>query len=505
MTRSLLLLVAGLSLAGRAEAREHNRLVDSIRRQASCATACVTAVVTDDAAVARVAGEARSDAGREDLAFVETDAWLHGAATIAALPGDGAVVTLVLYDAGSAVVAKVPVTFYKTPSDVELVVGASVSDKRDVEVLAAAVYPAEKGYDVAFDLAGADVVDVAYATLVVDEKTSAEVGWDDVGGVWVAELGLAHEGALDVTVEALDADGKALDSATTELAEPWGDGGEGVSALPIDTGTHLALLGHTIGDSYADGHVRDRLVVVSEGWGSDDTVPDEAEVELDGGDTLWLPAHSYHRGGGTDFMVEDFRFVVGTARLVVDGDVVFDGLDEADVGVPLCSKGTCVLITEDDAGGLDLAVTATRADAADLPAAAKVSTTFFGPKGELLGSASAEIAFSDEVAAVFATDVGFAGDPVGVDLALAVTLRGGRGKGILAKGRAYASLTRQGDGGLGISGADAQAVESRGELVTGLGAVGSDDAPPAVVFAVSGNGSGTKNATTTTSARPRLL
>ena len=61
-----------------------------------------TTVSGDSGTVAAVIAEIESDTGEEELPLVESDAWLNGAATIAALPAADAGLTVTLYDSASA-------------------------------------------------------------------------------------------------------------------------------------------------------------------------------------------------------------------------------------------------------------------------------------------------------------------------------------------------------------------------------------------------------------------
>jgi len=131
--------------------------------------------VEDQDEVAAVTATISSEAGDEDLTFVESDAWLHGAAALSALPSEKATLSLTLYDTGSGTLISFSgarldggsITFTADAvltCDTSSKLGfSSEQPKVDVEVLAAQLYPAEKGYDLAVDLTGADTYAVAYA------------------------------------------------------------------------------------------------------------------------------------------------------------------------------------------------------------------------------------------------------------------------------------------------------------------------------------------------------
>lgn len=168
-----------------------------------------------------------SGAGDETIPLVESDAWLHGAASLSALPKTDATLTLTLYDNASASLMSFSGTL-GTDGAVSLLADAvkdtggctsksgctdTTVEVVDIEVLAGEVFAASGGYELTVDLAGADTYDVAYATFIVTESTEvttcnaekvctttgsststkAEVGWDAIGAVWEGDLaGVRH-------------------------------------------------------------------------------------------------------------------------------------------------------------------------------------------------------------------------------------------------------------------------------------------------------------------------
>jgi uncharacterized membrane protein len=134
-------------------------------------------VTSGDAPVASVGAELTSEAGTEDLTLIESNATLHGAATITALPATDADLTVTLYDKGSAAL----MSFSGTLGADGSVTLAADNAKYDIELLAAEVFTAEKGYDVGVDLAGADTYAVAYATVTVTEGGAVCLAKDEKG------------------------------------------------------------------------------------------------------------------------------------------------------------------------------------------------------------------------------------------------------------------------------------------------------------------------------------
>ncbi|MDP2316955.1 MAG: hypothetical protein Q8P41_28945 [Pseudomonadota bacterium] len=519
-------------------------------------------VVVGEAApgtVASVTADVSSDGGRETLTLTEFDAWLHGAATLPALPAGNAELALTLYDGASAslmsfsgtLAADGSVTLKADPSTdtsgCTSRLGCTVTEARDIELLAADVFAASSGYDVAIDLAGADAYDVAYAALRVtpcdlnadtgiclyngQKVTTAEVGWDTIGTVWEADLALEHDGPVDLKVKVRAEDGPT-ESLKSSLGLPWIDGGDGVATLAADADP-LTTLGLLYGREGARVQtVRSaQLAVVSEGW-TLDTAPTHAEVELTNGETITIPANSYQRRKRPDMLTAEWDELLDESlsslsdnplfRLVIDGSTMtIDGgsVTLADLSSPLCAEGTCVTLVEDETGSYGLSVTQYRWDTAFVAGEVDVSLALLDADGAELIAAESVVTFDDaDVTVVFANDVSFSGDPLHAALSGRVNLLGaadGHGtQDTLASGRFFSTVTRDGEGDLGLSGVGVDDVASMpatsfAVLLGGeRSSCGDDDggflAPPPLA-AVFGNGSGTKNATTTTSTRPELL
>lgn len=324
-----------------------------------------TELVPDSDAAASVSAEIKSDAGSEDVDLVETDAWLHGAAAIPSLPSADAAIALTLYDAASAELATYSGTL-GTDGSVSLRRGAGFCscdpgyagscDKGevciDVEVLAAELFAASKGYELGIDLNGADTYTVAYATVVVTEgktvTTKAEVGWEDIGSVWEGELGLDHEGLIDVKTRSYDRDGTKVEREKVTLGSAWDDGGYGVSTLAIDPTTSLAITRRE-GVNGVRVIVQSALVVASTGWTVGATMPASASVELTGGETLSIPVNSYQVAAGPVFAklgdAVYYDITVDGGSTVLGERATFDALSS-----PVCADGFCVTLEDGEDG-----------------------------------------------------------------------------------------------------------------------------------------------------------
>lgn len=453
----------------------------------------------DDVELASVTVRVQSDAGEEDVSLVESDASLHGAATIAALPALNAALTFTVYDRANTALMSYSGTL-GADGTVTLTAGATLganpdcasrtgcpadeTREADVELVAAEVFAASEGYDVSFDLAGADTHGIAYAEIVVSEPsdgdsacssrvcdpagepvtTLAEVYWDEIGTVWEGAPTLGHEGLVELKVTTWDTEGRKLEKGSARLGLPWLDGGAGVNTLATDEDplTTIALVGGA------------GLVVVSEGWTLGDAIPTHAEVELTGGETITIPANSYQRlRKRPELLFQAWDTIIDDHLLRGSGGGYRTYLKLARNGspeplmvpdVPQCTNGFCMTASELDEGGYQLSVTAYGGDASALPDDVEITATLLDESGEELAVETVLIALDDEVTAVFAHDVRFVKDPVGLDVSGKVKLLGeatrkGR-RDTLAKGRFYGSVSRDGDGDVALAGIDKDRVSA---------------------------------------------
>ncbi|MDP2313851.1 MAG: hypothetical protein Q8P41_13165 [Pseudomonadota bacterium] len=540
------------------DAHAMDTIVKVGRRKTSVARCFLTTGSSVDRTLGSITADVRSDAGSETVDLAESDAWLHGSATLPALPRTDADLVFTVYDAGNAAL----ITFSGTLGADGTVSIADVSTDAtdtceartgcgdtsvvsvDLEVLAAEAFanPAG-GYALSFDLGGADTYAVAYADVRVDEgdaittctrlgctttgtvvTTTAEVAWDDVGAVWAADLALVHEGVLDVDTTLYDTSGARLETPSVTLASPWIDAGYGVNALATDGDPLTSVALHRGGgvvtkmkDKIAAGDV---LSVFSDGWTLGDTLPAFAVIELEEGDTLTIPANSYQvatsAGVAPGSLGEE-----AYAQVWIDtgGDPYPVSVDLSELGVPVCAQGMCVAIDAAEGGGYDLAVTAYSDDASTLPAGADIVVALYDEAGTKRASDAVSLTFSDEVAVLFATAVSFSADPLGVGLGGSVSLLDApdaKGKQkTLSKGDFSGGISRDGDGDLGLGAIDRHDVESKGDILIGGEPIdfeltdtdgdGEIEAPPAILLMTTGNGKGTRAVATGSNGKPGLL
>ena len=584
--RSVLCVLA-LLVAMPAEAGGSGRLSVRINTDALLnemeRSARVIAVVREDSAtnqVERVEFSVKSDAGSADVTAVESNAYLHGAATLAALPkATPATLTVVLHDSASA-----PLTSFSGTLGTDGTVVLTADDTKDpsggtdcasktgcpddtsdtsatapdIEVLAAEVFAAAGGYELGLDLAGADTYEVAYAEVTVVESdevttcskatglctttgststTTAEVGWDAIGAVWEAELTVEPEGVIDVKVKAFDANGRvinSLENIRSSLGAPWLDGGEGVNVLATDedplTGVGLMRRALSPGtQSVFTQGVGWAMVVNSGGWTST-TVPVDAKVELTDGDTITIPVNSYQRLSGDRqaffdiFNDVEIQWRLGVGTVQVTGQIQNNGNlslyagSGSDLTTPQCSNGICVALIENSDGDYELAVSEYGSDATKLPDDLELTVTITDGSGEKDDFKTETVEFDDDITAVFANEISFSEDPIGLDLSGEVNLLGAadsKGKQkTLAKGKFYGSFSRDGDGDLNLAGADKNNVDAKGDILIGGEPIdfelttddnGDGVLNPPPLTPVFGNGSGTKNSASQNSGKPELL
>lgn len=510
-----LLLAGGLLLPARAEAL--NIFVAKLDFQTTSEDLQTFQVTLDGGEQGATAVEVRvsSDGGSEDLELTESNAWLHGSVTLAALPAKDTTLTLTLLDEVSAswmtfsgtLTAEGVVTF-----DAGKASGGCVSDSKagctaeepDVEVLASALYPSGKGYVLSLDLAGADTYAVAYAVVAVTGGEKAEVGFDAVGSVWTAEATLAHTGVIDVKAKARDEAGRTLANVHAELEEPWADDGAGVVVLSAGKGTGLAI--SRWDDDYKGTTPwswtgsREMVTVVSDGW-TTTSYPTHAEVELGGSATATIPANSYHRhgiSGGNLQITDNARFSITDSSISISGgNLNFKPQSPTDLGSSQCSSGYCVAIVEAEKG-YELSVSTYGTTPAKLPAKQDFDLVLYDKSGAKVASERAAVTFDPAVTAVFVSAVDVSGDPIGADASGSVRLlapstkKGKSGvQDVLTSGSFFGSLSRDQDGDLGLGGYgtdEAATAESTASIDLGepvlCGGAGCDGdwTPPVVLF-----------------------
>ena len=520
-----LALFVGLPLVGGADAQaafiRRSAIKTITNANGSVSNRVVT--VTSGTTVSSVSAQLESDAGDQDVTLVESDAWLHGAATIKVLPKTDAKLTLTLYDKANATLGEYTGTL-ATDGTVTL---TGEGKTLDVDVLAAEVFGASGAYELGIDLAGADTYDVAYATLVLTEgktDTKATVDWDDVGAIWEGELSEAPIGQVTVKATTYDSKKKKLDSAKVEVSEPWADGGAGLPALPTDDDPLTSLTVREVKE-LADilkadyGIEPAALTVVSQGWNTGDTLPVDASVELTGGKTLTVPVNSVQRAG-TGALSAKFGEVIdawftkgggdltvlleaGDKSLVIDSSGSISGSDyvtERSLSFGAVGSGAGVLVTGGAYGDWDVSTTVFATTEAGLSTSLPVTVTLLDEKGNTVYAEKVTPTFEDELAVVFCYAVSFSEDPIGLDLSGKVSLLGEANKKgkqeTLSKGKFYGSVTRNDDGALGLAGADKDAVSPRGDILIGGEPIGFEltdsnkdgviTTPPVVVMMVAG-------------------
>lgn len=492
-----------------------------------------------DATVARVAAEL----DRASVPLTERDAWVHGTAALSAAPADGAELTLTVYDAGSAVLdtftgtwrdgAATLTSTRRDPDGGECASrvgcdGTSDPTTVDLEVLAAVVYPDGA---VGLDLAGADALSVAAATLTsiastatdecvtwsrtgaclayatVSTRDHAEVAFDTLGVRWDSDP-VTLDGAAGLDVRTYDADGGQLDLAKLDIAPAWEDDGEGVSALALDDdpSTSVALAKVCASWNAVDGtcqEASDGLVVVSDGWTRGEDLPATAAIELEDGEAWSVPANSYQVTTVVALGDVDPDTIDGVA---VDGVSALVATDRPRRKWFTIEVTRMAVVIQTDGATAWASVTAWSDDPAALPTDAVLS----------VGGVDTALAFDDEVAVVFAIDTSLPTDPHGLDLAGEVELQGEPGRNgkqkTLARGDFAGRFGVDADGELVLAGIDGTGrPASRGDILIGgepidiEREVGDDLVPTLPPAIVRKDGKGTRPVATTTHGKPALL
>ncbi len=517
--------------------------------------------------VTAVTAEVHSDAGEEEVALVELDAWLHGSVELPALRGAEGTVELTLLDSNSMELKRFTgrLTYNArkyswtgfTPlsrssgTDCTSRSGCTeVVEEVDADVVGTELL--DGGTGLGLDLAGADLYNVAYASVTVTEQvatctgvydrsntctewsylsleSTVEVGFEDVGAVWGADLSLSHRGRIENVATLYKTERNDRYRARYKAQPSWLDGASGVSVLSIDEDP-LTGLGLTTVDGLPS------LTVYSEGWTLGDALPIDAKVELSTGETFVIPVESYQRkaerNSPTSSEANELFGMIdsGSFRLKVNGwhhVAVVRGersltrsagtgeegaaagadinltLEDFDGG-PLCLDGTCFTFVSNSSGGYDLTATQYRWDTDFIAGETNCVIERLDRSGEVVWEEEHSLTFGDEITAVFSSEVSFDGDAINQALAGKVSLRGTpnrKGKqSTLAKGKFYGVVTRDGDGDINLGGADKDALAAAAEtdfavLLTGASSSCGDDGSgyygtwPRLV-SVSGTGSG---------------
>lgn len=473
-----------------------------------------------DGTVASVVASLESDAGKEALPLVESDAWLHGATTISALPKTEARMNVAIYGEIGGTAQKYLTFRLGTDGSLALEtekteaecssrtgcddpVGESKADEYDIEVLAAQLFATNGGYDVSIDLNGADVYGIAYGEIEIVESdetttcdkatgectttgstttTMAEIGWDDIGSVWEAETALEHSGVISVTTQTYDSAANKLESAKSALGALWDNDSAGVNSLATDEDPLTSVALHRWDGGSADGRQpgfwsgsQSIFSIVSEGWNATSTLPTQAQLELGGGGTISVPVNSYQKrppAKGTFWAVFCARKYSWSGFVPINaysGKAAFENISFDDLDAPICEAGTCITLTENDDGTCNISASVYGDDATTLGSSVELVVTELDEKGNPATSEKLHFELDDEIIAVFSNELDFSADPIGLDLSGKVSLLGAadnKGKQeTLAKGKFYGSFSRNGDGELTLAGADKNAVSSRGDVV----------------------------------------
>lgn len=507
---------------------------------------CSVVVVTPSEATA-ISADITSDAGSESVELVESGAWVHASTYVKELSPTGTEAKLTLYDdSGVAqmsfsgtVTADGEVLLTADPAEKSTVcdskLGCPETTPLDIELVAAEVFVnPDGGYDITFDLSGADIYGRTTAdfqgTLIgipqadPGRVVTSDVTFGEIGAMWEGELALEPGGEVEVDTASYDSSWKKLEKSTLYLGHILHTGQDSFASghAMLSAGSGGSVGFHRGQRGYHKGRMAgyDSMVVATDAW-TTTTAPATAQLELDGGETLTIPANSYQRAGVTAVDVKASG-VVYLNVTINGGNLTLNGsstISLSDLSSPVCVNGTCVALSENAGGTLDLSVTGYALTAAKVASGATIGIVTYDKGGAKTDSASAKVTYDDAVAVVFANEVDLAEDPTGLDLGGQVSLLGAsdsKGKQkTFAKGDFYGSFVRTGEGDLSLGAVDKNDIDAKGDILIGgepidfeLTDVDKDgviEAPPVVFLRVDSNGKGTRAATTASSGNPGLL
>lgn len=495
--------------------------------------------------IASVAVSLSSDGGDEELVLVESDTRLHGAAAIAAVSGKTAALAVTVYDSANAKLVSFSGTLsadgtVSLEADAAEVIctkkGCTTTPTADVELVSAELVPAATGYELALDFGGADTHDVAYAELRTTpcdltaeagvclyngKAVVSEVYWNELSTIWEADLTVDHDGAIDARIRSYDRAGRLVEDTRTSVGLPWDDGADGVNVIPLEDGDAQTRMGFLYGTEGARVRNVRSLAVVSDGWSAGDALPTHANVELDDGSTISIPANSYQRKKKKEedrIKKEADRQAVGGWTVDIDGRrLTVDGtrFSTTDLTSPLCAEGTCVMLVPYDDDGWEVVATQYRWDTSFPTDDVTITLTGYDAKGVKVNAHTFPIAFdTTQISVVFSTEVSFGADAVDTAFTGRLELTDESvGNNALAHGNFYSVLSVDSGGRVGVAGVGVDDVASANTPFAVLlqgerSSCGNDDdgftaVPP--LMATFGNGSGTRSASSQTSIKPQLL
>lgn len=330
-----------------------------------------------------------------------------------------------------------------------------------------------------------------------------------LGGT-VTQMAASIQYAADresATFRAYRPQGGQLDQWTTTLVRPWDDGEGGRMALDIEGPSTQQV---SILPAAAPGR-GPRLALVSDGWTRSSDVPAAAEIDLGAAGTSTVPVWGFQATGWAASLPEGAQ-----VRLPLAVDSAWTDTEVGPGDGAVCDgSGRCVLVA-DGPTGPEVLVTAFAASASALPEAETMWLEWVWPDGEI-EPFPVDVSWSSTVAAVVVAELGVAGEVRDQPLELRIDLRGApRGRSprgpVVAPGSFTTAVIGSVDGGaFGLQPVDGSGHVGGGP--PGLGIVGGAQIDPSLgesdVFPVPvilyGNGSGTKNASSQTSAKPQLL
>lgn len=301
-----------------------------------------------------------------------------------------------------------------------------------------------------------------------------DLKFGEVEDEWACAIGTPIVSVGEVKVKAYGANSKGnlgvVDTAKVHMGDAWDDGRFGVNPLPTDEDplTMMVLLPLSKSNLYFGR----QIAVVSSGWDPTSTLPTHGEIEVDGGQTVVVPVHSYQ--------------VAGAAALEVKGDptgylydVTVDGVVYKGAMRLGPHRWTHIALTHQlsvikvEGGNFILHDTSVITMGKQQPSNVVISfAPVAGLKGEGAGPAigDVKIVYAPEIAVEFFVAVAFAGDAFGADLTGHIRLLGAadaKGKQkVLSKGGFAGRFSTDDVGEMCLAGLDASgATQSKGDIL----------------------------------------
>lgn len=399
----------------------------------------------------------------------------------------------VLVDAASAPVSQTPYSNHAWGSALDFSV-AGVSDPRGLT--------AQMFYTAPLDAEWCSIRDCTPVTEALTTTIVAD------GTTWTGTVPADWDGAAALTADALNDRGQRLDRMIAEPGPSWEDGAFDLASVALrqdslTTVTTVARRGSQTPPTCDESVGWHGLVLSSDGWDRDATLPGSFELSLDGGGVHTVPVGAYQIAGATTV---DLAFDPNASAVFVEVD---GQVRATPFRVPCditAERGICLFAEQAEDGGWEIGFTQIQSDPSLLEdgpievrlwpgdaAPTEIITIEADPEvhaSAMFGSCGTEEWAGTTVAGQIRTFAGVAADgPVlGVGQFAGVVQRGPWGSGGLA--------------GTTVGGGATTTIDFSAATAVEFEEVGEDLWWSSILRS---NASGTRNIATATSTKPGLL